>query len=218
MSGQASSELRRGEEREGVGKSRGGWEASRAVFLLPLGDDFVKAFWWTLCFSLASCVLRLASCLFGWLSRAWQYLLLSLVLVGVVAISISFLATRLVSSLTLPLFFFCLPFPLSAYCRSRLRTVFLTCILSPFEMHTRLPPPSPPLHYPLGPFRGNCGLGCFINRAVRVGFAGGGCDSMAGNATVFSLLLFASLAMVAHGGLVQATRRVGHSLAGRASD
>lgn len=76
---------------------------------------------------------------------------------------------------------------------------FLTCILPPFEMHTRLPPPSPPLHHPLGPFRGNCGLGCFINRAVRVGFAGGGCDSMAGTATVFSLLLFASLAMVARG-------------------
>ncbi|KAL6833144.1 hypothetical protein J3E69DRAFT_128770 [Trichoderma sp. SZMC 28015] len=58
-----------------------------------------------------SCVLRLASCLFGWLSRAYQNLSLSLVLAGVVAISISFLATRLVSSLTLPLFFFVFPSP-----------------------------------------------------------------------------------------------------------
>lgn len=190
MSGQASSELRRGEEREGVGKSRGGWEASRTVFLLPLGDGFVKAFWRTLCLSLASCVLLLVSS-GGSLVRisTSPFHLFSLALLR----SRSLFLQPDWFLLSLPLFFFCLPFPLHAYCRSRLRTAFLTCILSPFEMHTRLPPPSPPLHYPLGPFRGNCGLGCFINRAVRVGFAGGGCDSMAGNATVFFLCFFSLL-------------------------
>ncbi|KAL6690310.1 hypothetical protein J3F84DRAFT_215356 [Trichoderma pleuroticola] len=151
---------------------------------------FVKAFWRTLG-SLSPLVSGVSSFSSG-LSRAYQYPFVRLFSLAMLR-SISFLATRPSSPLTLPFFPF---FPLTSL--ARLLSVsspsnFLTCISSPLEMHTRLPPPSPPLHYPLGPFRGNCGLGCFINRAVRVGFARGGCDSMAGNATVFFLCFFSLL-------------------------
>ncbi|KAL9484382.1 hypothetical protein ACSS6W_003171 [Trichoderma asperelloides] len=63
---------------------------------------------------------------------------------------------------------------------------FLTCISSPFEAarppahHPPLVPPSPASAGLLGPFRGNCGLGCFINRAVRVGLC---CSRCAGAGT-----------------------------------
>lgn len=141
MSGQASSELRRGEEKRGRGKISWGMGSVPGCLFASAWRWFREGLLADLVFllSLASCLLLLVSSS-GSLVRlnTSSVCLLSLMLLR----SLSFLATRLVSSLTFPPFFFLssLP-PLPAYCRSRLRTSFLTCILSAFEMHTRLPPP-----------------------------------------------------------------------------
>lgn len=216
MSGQASSELRRGEEREGVGKSRGGWEASRAVFLLPLGDGFVKAFWWTLGFSLASCVLLLVSSGDSLVRiNTSPFRLFSLALLRSRSLFLQpdwFLLSLFLS------FFFVFPSP----CPPTVGLVSEQLFSLAFCLLSKCTPACHPLRLPCiihwGHFAGIAGWGVLSIGRCEWALLEVGATPWLETQRFFSLLLFASLAMVAHGGLVQATRRVGHSLAGRASD